>query len=158
MLLTNKSPVFAEELYAHVRVHLQLSTRCLTTLPYPSLPPVQSLKISQRWELRGFSSFPVYAHCPVHMCGLLDSPEFYVGSFQSRYGYLISQLFLLSFLVSLFLLQVLNTALGSYEVRILSCNCFQQMPPDRTLFVLGELRSNPACITEVSQGTNRNIK
>lgn len=63
---------------------------------------VQSLKVSQRVKLRTFSGLFYFEHVHglTHVYGFLGSQES-VGDFQSHNGYLVPQLFLLSFSVSL---------------------------------------------------------
>lgn len=61
----------------------------------------QSLRVSQTWEPGSFSVvFWGYIQL-YHLCGLLDTQEYICQSFQSPYEHLISQHFLLRFLISL---------------------------------------------------------
>lgn len=100
----SKSPSLYQEDLRAFGALLQYIARKLTTLPYPSLPTIQTLKFSQRWELRVFSGLSwTYAvlgmRTGLYLHIALDSQE-YVWAFQSPYGHLLPQLFLLSLLVN----------------------------------------------------------
>lgn len=64
--------------------------------------------------------FPMCVHSPIHVPGLLDYKKKYVLAFQSPYGQLIFQFFLLSFSVIYVLLQLLSITLGIYHIKTLA--------------------------------------
>lgn len=63
-----------------------------------------------------------------------------VITFQKSYGHLISQLFLLIFLVSILFVPTITLHYKKqWQVKTLAFNCFWQMPPRCRIFALGEL-------------------
>lgn len=86
---------------------------------------------------------------PTYVYGLLDYSE-YVVTFKAPYGYLISQLFLLSFLVGLLLSPTTIHCFGQFN----SCSKIQQLPlivfdkcPTRLLGLSKlRVRSNKYCL------------
>lgn len=93
---------------------------------------LQSLKNIQRIGLSQI--FCGHAHSPMHVNDLLDSQE-YIGTFQRPYGYLISQHFFLSFLVSALFAPTLSLPQAAAMLNI-CCWLFLTNALGKSLFTL----------------------
>lgn len=74
----------------------------------------ESLEPSQIFSEHAHS--PGCAHRPMHVPGILDSKE-YIGDYQSPYGQLIPQLYILNFWLGLLLVPTFIYLLGSYDLK-----------------------------------------
>lgn len=80
---------------------------------------------------------PRHEHDPIRTGDLLDSQE-HVRAFQSPYGHLITQFFLLSFWVAYRLSQLLLAASGGHKVNPLLLIVFKQMSLGKVFCTLCE--------------------